>query len=165
MTDPQEKEDNKLSDLKKFVEKIASFFEITQVSQLEMIKNSGKKPQVSAYILREIASRGSKPCDSTLKKKHSFIRVVPDYEFKETIQKTLTSSAQGAHRLTLKQNLHFDAFKQLLLEKGLAVKKVVDWRIHNPAKATLTIRQWGKTYSSVKRNPSFIKRICVIYRK
>jgi hypothetical protein len=151
-----------MANLKKFVEKIAELFESTRASHLEMVKSLSKKSHIPAYILREIPSKANKSSESYSKKKHCFVRVVPDYEFKETVQKTLTSSAQGAHRLTLKQNLHFDAFKQLLLEKGLVVKKVIDWRLHNSAKANLTIRQWGKTYSSVKPSPSFLKRICVI---
>ena len=164
MTKPEKKAEQDQKELKKFVEKIAALFEKRDIGSVEMLEKQEKKPH-AAYLLRELpSSRVSQP-QTKIKEGRSFVRVIPDYEFKEGIRKTLISSAEGAHRLTLKQNLHFDAFKKLLLEKGLIVKHIIDWKLHSPGKGLLKIREWGKNYSAVERDPNFSKRVFVIMRK
>lgn len=160
--------DKKKTELKEFVDKIANLFEALDLSSAEFLlpqKRGEHHPHISGYLLRELSSFKMADARVRSKKEREFIKVIPEEEFKETLKKSLVSSASQAHRLTLKQDLHFDAFKKLLLERGLVVKKVMDWKIHNPGKEVMKIREWGKKYSSIHKNPTSMERVCIIVRK
>ncbi|MDN3505267.1 MAG: hypothetical protein P0S95_06815 [Rhabdochlamydiaceae bacterium] len=166
MRDSDSKDNNK--ELSSFVEKISTLFDKQSTSSAQIVltqEKIGKKTRchLSGYQLRRSPLKALIKC-SPEQKKRVYMKVIPKELYREIFNKKLFSQVLETHNLTLKQDLHFDAFKQLLYEKGLVVKQVIDWKMQRSESGLAKIKAYGKRVSAVEPNPSIVKKVCIITR-
>lgn len=155
--------------LLEFVERIAHLFDQKDVSTAQIVlttKNQGNETHchLSGYQLRRAPLKILAKEDLS-DRKHVYMRIIPKEQYREIFNKNFFSQVIDTHQLTLKQDLHFDAFRKLLYEKGLVVKQVIDWKIQRSSTGMTKIKEYGKKISAVEKNPSIVKHVCIISRK
>ena len=155
-------------ELSGFVEKISSLFDKQGTSSAQVIltqEKQGSKTRchLSGYQLRRAPLKVLVKRNPE-KKKRVYMKVIPKEIYRDIFNKKLFSQVLETHNLTLKQDLHFDAFRQLLYEKGLVVKQVIDWKMQRSESGLAKIKAYGKKMSAVERNPSIVKKVCIITR-
>ena len=160
MREADEKQDKELEE---FVDRIAQIFSHNELSSAELVVDN-HDCHLSGYKLHRSHSADITKKTEATKKERKYVRVLID-QSDEVMKSHLVSAAIGIHRFSLKQDLHFDAFRKLLYEKGLVVREVVDWRIQRTKNGEAKIREWGKNFSALKRNDNKFKRVCIITKK
>lgn len=164
-----EEEDS--SELSQFVERIATLFEENDVSSAQVVlapKRGGRSTSyhLSGYRLHQSGPMKTISSQTEAEKKERIYSDLTHEQLEHTKgENRLMESVIDAHWFTLKQDLHFDAFRKLLYEKGLLVREVVDWKIQHTKGELAKIKEWGKEFSAVEVSPNMAHKVCIISRE
>lgn len=136
-----------LKNLKEFAQKIAVIFYQQAVTSLrdESVKERGGRESLKGFKLpfgstskkmKQISSEEFKEVIDKASEKKGPVkisyRISTDYLFKRRLKVAthheLFEAAIDAHQCCQNQDIHLMAFKQLLLENGLSLRQVKDWK-------------------------------------
>ncbi|MCF7852235.1 MAG: hypothetical protein K9M07_03225 [Simkaniaceae bacterium] len=164
----QKKKDDS-NELFQFVDRIANLFQTRNLFSAELIitrqAESETHCQLSGYQLKRDPFHHISHKAEATEKERSYTKMTPERGQGKDRVTLMQSQVNETHRLTIKQDLHFDAFKKLLLEKGLVLKRVIDWKLQQTDFEIKKIKEYGKHISAVEVNPHFSRTVCVITKK
>ena len=165
----READEEKDDELQGFVDRIAALFSENNLSSAELVLSENDEKydcHLSGYRLHEAPLEGLSKKTKAFEKEREYVHVMLDDEATDAVKKShLMSAAIGVHRFSLQQDLHFDAFRKLLYEKGLMVREVVDWKIERSKSGEAKIKEVGESFSAVEHSPNTFSTLHIITKK